>query len=63
MSETDCGGWLRSSYSEQQCVEVGPRAAGVRAVRDSKQPTGPVLTFGAAAWVAFVEDLSGPAEH
>ncbi|GAA3751016.1 hypothetical protein GCM10022225_39240 [Plantactinospora mayteni] len=27
---------------------------GVVAVRDSKDPAGPVLTFGPAAWRAFV---------
>ncbi|MEU9087735.1 DUF397 domain-containing protein [Streptomyces sp. NPDC048357] len=63
MSETERAAWRRSSYSEQQCVEVGPRPAGARAVRDSKHPAGPVLTFGAAAWAAFVEDLHGPAGH
>ncbi|MEV7446931.1 DUF397 domain-containing protein [Streptomyces sp. NPDC056257] len=61
MNETERAAWRKSSHSDQQCVEVGPRAAGARAVRDSKHPAGPVLTFGAAAWAAFVEDLQDPA--
>ena len=62
--------WRKSSYSGSggQCVEMaglpglaGPGAgsspeslAMTVAVRDSKNPTGPVLTFTAAAWQAFV---------
>ncbi|GAB3054882.1 hypothetical protein GCM10027186_02400 [Micromonospora schwarzwaldensis] len=32
---------------------------GVVGVRDSKDPTGPVLTFTADAWRAFVRDGAG----
>ncbi len=48
--------WRRSSYSSPQggnCVEVADLAAGGHAVRDSKNPTGPALTFTAAEWSAF----------
>ena len=48
--------WRKSSYSgaENACVEVaGLPDSGGRAVRDSKNPTGPALTFTAAEWVAF----------
>ncbi|MFG1834343.1 DUF397 domain-containing protein [Micromonospora chersina] len=37
------------------CVEVADNLAGVVAVRDSKDPAGPVLTFDPAAWTRFVE--------
>jgi hypothetical protein len=34
-------------------VEVADLPGGACAVRDSKQPTGPVLTFTATEWAAF----------
>jgi len=34
-------------------VEVADLDDGDRAVRDSKDPSGPALTFTAAAWSAF----------
>jgi hypothetical protein len=47
--------WRRSSYSglKNICVEVADLDHGDRAVRDSKDPSGPALTFTAAAWSAF----------
>jgi hypothetical protein len=47
--------WRISTYSGQtgNCVEVASVVPGVVAVRDSKDPDGPVLTFGPAAWQAF----------
>ncbi|GHH46958.1 DUF397 domain-containing protein [Streptomyces candidus] len=51
--------FTKSSYSDQQgdCVEVACTLADGRAVRDSKRPTGPALTFPAEAWHAFVATL------
>jgi len=48
--------WHKSSYSnhDANCVEVADLADGGRAVRDSKDPSGPVLTFTASEWSAFV---------
>ncbi|WP_437114142.1 DUF397 domain-containing protein [Streptomyces syringium] len=47
--------WFKSTYSgtDSNCVEVA-HAPGVIGVRDSKNPCGPVLTFGPVAWTAFV---------
>lgn len=50
------GVWFTSSYSNDQggaCVEVAGLANGRMAVRDSKDPGGPELCFGAAAWASF----------
>ncbi|MEV0193843.1 DUF397 domain-containing protein [Kitasatospora purpeofusca] len=54
--------WRKSSYSGDnggECVEVAltsPTPALVP-VRDSKDPSGPVLLFPAAAWGSFVSAL------
>ncbi|SCG67347.1 DUF397 domain-containing protein [Micromonospora halophytica] len=44
----------RSGSSGGECVEVADNLPGVVAVRDSKDPTGPALTFTPAAWERFV---------
>lgn len=45
----------RSGASGGNCVEVADNLSGVVGVRDSKDPTGPVLVFGPVAWRAFVQ--------
>ena len=47
--------WRKSSRSngQGQCVEVARLDQAV-AVRDSKDPAGPVLTFTPAEWTAFI---------
>ncbi|MYR29093.1 MULTISPECIES: DUF397 domain-containing protein [unclassified Streptomyces] len=53
-------GWRKSSYSDTQgsdCVEVAPSPT-VTAARDSKTPAGPVLTFSAPTWSAFLSHLA-----
>ncbi len=48
--------WRKSSHSAQSegnCVEVATLPSGV-AVRDSKDPDGPVLRFTAEEWHAFL---------
>ncbi len=60
MSQTPVGRilqWRKSSHSGNQggnCVEVAELPNGGTAVRDSKDPGGPVLRFTAAEWTAFV---------
>jgi hypothetical protein len=49
--------WRKSSYSGSNggnCVEVADSLPGVVAVRDSKDPSGPVLAFAPDAWRAFM---------
>ena len=47
--------FAKSSYStlERDCVEVARNVPGTVAVRDSKDPAGPVLIVAPAAWDAF----------
>jgi hypothetical protein len=53
--------WRKSSYSDSQgqddCVEVA--FGGTVAVRDSKNPAGPILTVAPVAWQAFLSVPSG----
>ncbi|NYT95738.1 DUF397 domain-containing protein [Salinispora sp. H7-4] len=46
----------RSSANGSDCVEVAGLGEGL-AVRDSKDPAGPVLVFGPLAWASFVAGL------
>ncbi|WP_327402369.1 DUF397 domain-containing protein [Streptomyces sp. NBC_01288] len=48
--------WVRSSYSGDNgnCVEVAVIPGGSRALRDSKDSSGPVLTFSTEEFTAFV---------
>ncbi|GIJ23341.1 DUF397 domain-containing protein [Micromonospora lutea] len=50
----------RSSTNGGNCVEVADNLPGLVAVRDSKDRDGAVLTFGPAAWRAFVEATRRP---
>jgi hypothetical protein len=51
--------WRKSSHSNTNgCVEVALVGDGV-AVRDSKNPTGPVLLFTGHEWQAFVAGVEG----
>lgn len=56
-----CGGdgcveiWRRSSFcADHTCVETAQPDAGTVAVRDSKDPDGPILRFTRAEWDAFL---------
>ena len=54
---SDTHKWRKSSYSGQgnTCVEVATLPDGGRAVRDSKDPQGPVLRFTSAEWREFLK--------
>jgi hypothetical protein len=56
--------WFKSSRSAANgaCVEVAFLTAAV-AVRDSKNPTGPVLRFSPAAWRDFVTSVRAGAHE
>lgn len=52
--------WVKSSYSNGagggSCVETA-RLEGQQAVRDSKDPAGPMHVFDRASWSAFVTSV------
>jgi Domain of unknown function (DUF397) len=50
--------WKKSSRSGagNNCIELA-NLGGDRAVRDSKDPTGPTLRFTTAAWSAFTTGI------
>ncbi|MFD7897245.1 DUF397 domain-containing protein [Streptomyces sp. NPDC059743] len=59
---TESPRWFTSSYSNNggQCIEVAANLAsarGVVPVRDSKNPSGPVLDLPAGAFASFVEGV------
>ncbi|HEY1642273.1 MAG TPA: DUF397 domain-containing protein [Streptosporangiaceae bacterium] len=60
-SDADLTGavWRKSTRSNSggNCVEVARNLPGVVAVRNSKQPGGPVLRFSPAQWSAFLTDV------
>jgi hypothetical protein len=52
--------WRKASFSSTNggaCVEVARNLPGAVAVRDSKHPDGPALTFTPAQWQAFCQDV------
>ncbi|GIG88678.1 DUF397 domain-containing protein [Plantactinospora endophytica] len=48
----------RSGSNGGECIEVADNLTGIVAVRDSKEPAGPVLTFTPYAWSAFVSEVT-----
>ncbi|GAA3443633.1 DUF397 domain-containing protein [Planomonospora venezuelensis] len=51
--------WRKSSLSAlaNECVETGRTADGRVAIRDSKDPKGTILVFGAKEWGKFIETV------
>ncbi|GGW30633.1 DUF397 domain-containing protein [Streptomyces caelestis] len=57
--------WRKSSYSGDQggsCVEIAETAQTAIAVRDSKNPAGPILTLDPATFTTFVHWTTTTAE-
>ena len=52
--------WRKASYSTTNgggCVEVAAILPGTVAVRDSKDPDGPILTLAPASWRGFLAQV------
>ena len=52
--------WRKSTYSNGtggDCVEVADMPGGRHALRDSKNPHGPVLLFSANQWQTFTRGV------
>jgi hypothetical protein len=56
VTTTESPRWSTSSYSDNggTCVEVALNVPGAVPVRDSKDRSGPALSFTPDAWAAFV---------
>ncbi|TDC72880.1 DUF397 domain-containing protein [Micromonospora sp. KC606] len=56
MSELTGAIWRKSTRSNNggECIEVADNLTGIVGLRDSKDPTGPALTFRPEAWASFV---------
>jgi hypothetical protein len=57
--------WFKSSFSESngQCVEIAHLNDGTVGMRDSKNPTGPALTFTPGAWDTFLSATKAGESH
>ncbi|MBB6415126.1 DUF397 domain-containing protein [Streptomyces sp. AK010] len=54
--------WRKSSYSDgggTNCPEAADAHPGTVPVRDSKNPDGPILVFGATSWTSFLTQVKG----
>ncbi|MFF5249108.1 DUF397 domain-containing protein [Streptosporangium sp. NPDC000095] len=51
--------WRKSTLSDggNGCVEVATNLPGLVAIRDSKDPSGPALTFSTTAWNDFLDRI------
>jgi hypothetical protein len=61
VADVTIAGWRKSSRSsggqQGSCVEVARGLPGAVAVRDSKDPHGPVLTLAPGAWRDLIADV------
>ncbi|MFI6779141.1 DUF397 domain-containing protein [Nocardia sp. NPDC050412] len=55
--------WFKSSRSgaSKDCVEVAFLDTGIIGIRDSKNPTGPALTFTPTEWDTFTAEVQAGA--
>ena len=65
MSSTTEISWRKAAASGNNgCVELAALPGGGIAVRDSKDPSGPVLSFTRHEWVSFLDGLGkGEFDH
>ena len=62
MADMTSAAWRKSSRSgngsqQNGCVAVARNLPGIVAVRDSKDPHGPILTVAPSSWQDFIADV------
>ncbi|MEW2442726.1 DUF397 domain-containing protein [Micromonospora marina] len=59
MPDLSIATWRKSTRSNNggDCIEVADNLPDIVGVRDSKNPTGPALTFEPRTWEAFVSGV------
>lgn len=64
-SDLSTAAWRKSGYSggATNCVEVTDSLPPIVAVRDSKDPAGPALTFARGAWDNFTARVKSGNRH
>jgi hypothetical protein len=57
--QADPRNWRKAtrSWANSDCVEIGQLAGDVVGVRDSRNPGGPVISFDAGQWKAFLAEV------
>jgi hypothetical protein len=48
---------IAANSNNGNCVQVATNLPGIMAVRDSKDPRGPALTFAPSDWQEFIKDI------
>ncbi|WP_019871344.1 DUF397 domain-containing protein [Salinispora oceanensis] len=65
MHDVTGAAWRKSTRSNNggDCVEVADNLSDIVGLRDSKDPSGPILTFSPTAWATFIRATKAEGSH